>query len=297
MDAVTVRMPGIVVAAAALRDAAASGAGDARLVALAFAVDRLQSSADDAELLAQRSDEEQRRRRRHPRPVGRQRGNEGRRRQAARRRQGVACGPGRQLARRRPHRGSQAGRHDLALRQRRIGAPASGADRQLQRQSAHEAGDRRRGAHDRARAAIRGRARHHRPTRRSDARHARTRGRQFRRHPRRRRPQGRNRPDRRRRRKLQAARGGESARRGGRSGCAASRRNPPPKPEPPPSENASRPNRRRRSARWPPDWPSWPRNVSTTASPRTCRPPTVACRTTSTRRSAPSPRLSPKSAA
>jgi methyl-accepting chemotaxis protein len=49
MDAVTVRMPGIVSAAAALDDAAASGIGDARLIALAFAVDRLQSSADDAD--------------------------------------------------------------------------------------------------------------------------------------------------------------------------------------------------------------------------------------------------------
>ena len=49
MDAVTVRMPGIVAAASALSDAAATGKGDDRLVALAFAVDRLQTSADDAD--------------------------------------------------------------------------------------------------------------------------------------------------------------------------------------------------------------------------------------------------------
>jgi methyl-accepting chemotaxis protein len=49
MDAVTVRMPGIVVAAAALQQAADTGKGDARLIALAFAIDRLQSSAEDAD--------------------------------------------------------------------------------------------------------------------------------------------------------------------------------------------------------------------------------------------------------
>jgi len=37
MDAVTVRMPGIVASAAALRQAADAGKGDARLVLLAFA--------------------------------------------------------------------------------------------------------------------------------------------------------------------------------------------------------------------------------------------------------------------
>jgi len=49
MDAVTVRMPGIVAAAAALQQAAEAEKGDARLVSLAFAVNRLQTSADDAE--------------------------------------------------------------------------------------------------------------------------------------------------------------------------------------------------------------------------------------------------------
>ena len=49
MDAVTVRMPGIVASAAALRQAADAEKSDARLVSLAFAVNRLQTSADDAD--------------------------------------------------------------------------------------------------------------------------------------------------------------------------------------------------------------------------------------------------------
>ena len=49
MDAVTVGIPGVVVAASALRQAADTSTGDARLIAVAFAVDRLQSSADDAD--------------------------------------------------------------------------------------------------------------------------------------------------------------------------------------------------------------------------------------------------------
>jgi methyl-accepting chemotaxis protein len=49
MDAVTVRMPGIVASAAALRQAAEAEKGDARLVSLAFAVNRLQTNADDAD--------------------------------------------------------------------------------------------------------------------------------------------------------------------------------------------------------------------------------------------------------
>ena len=49
MDAVTVRMPGIVASAAALQQAADAEKGDARLVSLAFAVNRLQTSADDAD--------------------------------------------------------------------------------------------------------------------------------------------------------------------------------------------------------------------------------------------------------
>ncbi len=49
MDAVTVRMPGVIVASASLASAAETAAGDARLIALAFAVDRLQSFADDAD--------------------------------------------------------------------------------------------------------------------------------------------------------------------------------------------------------------------------------------------------------
>ena len=48
MDAVTVRMPGVLVAAAALASAAEGAKGDARLIALAFAVNRLQSFAEDA---------------------------------------------------------------------------------------------------------------------------------------------------------------------------------------------------------------------------------------------------------
>jgi len=49
MDAVTVRMPGIVASAAALQQAAEAEKGDARLVSLAFAVNRLQTSAEDAD--------------------------------------------------------------------------------------------------------------------------------------------------------------------------------------------------------------------------------------------------------
>ena len=253
MDAVTVRMPGIVASAAALQQAADAEKGDARLVSLAFAVNRLQTSADDADS-----------------SLGAAMKNNaaGATSQALATASaamkaavakllddGKALLAGQDAA-------SLAADHAAAIKQvdatwradeRRTRAAVAGADRRLQRQSADEAGDRRRCAGDRVRAAIRRRARHLRPARRPDARHARTRRRQFRRRPPRRRPQGRNRPDRRRRRKLQAPRGGESAAPKPKRRCAASRRNPPPKPEPPPSANALRPNRRRRSARWPPD--------------------------------------------
>ncbi len=49
MDAETVRLPGIVTAAVALGQAASEPAGPARLVHIAFAVDRLQMSSDDAD--------------------------------------------------------------------------------------------------------------------------------------------------------------------------------------------------------------------------------------------------------
>ena len=49
MDAATVRLPGIVVAAASLIEAAKEAKSDARLVKIAFAVDRLQMSSNDAD--------------------------------------------------------------------------------------------------------------------------------------------------------------------------------------------------------------------------------------------------------
>ena len=49
MDAATVRMPGIVAAAAALQQASEQAKGDARLIALTSALERLQTSADDAD--------------------------------------------------------------------------------------------------------------------------------------------------------------------------------------------------------------------------------------------------------